>query len=516
MTVGAQTPRKTYTYSGTGTPYPVTFTFIDDADLGVVHTSSAGVKTTLTLTSQYTVTGGAGSTGTITVLDATLDTATGSKLTIYSALGIEQQTDLADGAAFLPSVLEMQFDRNVRVMQQMQEELDRSVKVGVTSETSPDALLAAIDQAVVDAEAAETGAAASASTASSAATALQTAQGLAEGARDAAIAARDAIPAAADILVAGDIGVTVEAYDPDIIKAPGGVLPSLDGSNLTGLFGWLNIAPQTVLTAPTGSKISGWADGDQDAPVLSLHTASDIGDTYYSAERVDAALAAGVIGVAAGIVVAYAWEGAVNISLPSTNGLSLNFSGVADGVYHIYATLNADGSWSGVGYSALYPAYGTARLTPGSDLYNTATVRMYDGADTEVRRVYIGRVEMVGGVPTSVVEAPIGTSVKIPLGSGANITNGTTYVESNPFSSSASIELEYYARTRASSTDIRWQRVDSVQYNSAASRYYGSAPTCVNSDVAIISTGNFALAPYSVYFEGITNAPGRIKLTRGF
>lgn len=219
MTVEAQTPRKAYTYSGTGTPYPVTFTFIDDADLGVIHTSSAGVNTTLTLTSQYTVAGGAGSTGTITVLDATLDTATGSKLTIYSALGIEQQTDLVDGAAFLPSVLELQFDRNVRVMQQMQEELDRAVKVGVTSGTRPDALLAAIDQAVIDAESAESGAAASASTASSAATASQTAQGLAEAAEAGAVAARDAIPAAADILATGDIGVTVEAYDPGILKA---------------------------------------------------------------------------------------------------------------------------------------------------------------------------------------------------------------------------------------------------------------------------------------------------------
>ncbi|WP_207260874.1 hypothetical protein [Desulfovibrio sp. Huiquan2017] len=311
--------------------------------------------------------------------------------------------------------------------------------------------------------------------------------------------------------------IGAEPADADIVKAPGGVLPLLDGSNLTGLdMSPLLVAPQTVMVAPTGSKIANWADGDQDAPVLSLRTASDLKDTYYSAERVDAVLAAGAVGIAPGIVVAYAWGGTVYASEASPDGLSVDLSGSADGWYHLYADLNEDGSWAGVGYSAPYPAYGTARLTPGSDLYNTATGRMYDGTDTEVRRVYIGRVKVASGVPIEIVETPIGTSVTLPVASGAIIEKSTTYVEPNPFSGPASVELELYGRTRASASDIRWQRVDSIVVLSSNGRGYGSAPTCVSADDVVVTTANWAAAPIQIYFDGLGNCPGRIKLTRGF
>ena len=220
MTVESQTTRKRY--AGTSTPatdYPVTFTFQDDEDLEVIHTDSLGSDTTLTLDTHYSVTGGSGSTGTVSVTDEDYRAGTGEYLTIRLNLEIEQQTDLVDNAALSASIIEAQFDRNVRVMQQLQEEIGRSVKVPASSDTDPDGLVSELVVAAAAAASSAEAAAGSASGAETAQTAAEEAQAAAEGAQTAAEAARDAIPAAEDILVDDDIGVTVEAHDPDILKA---------------------------------------------------------------------------------------------------------------------------------------------------------------------------------------------------------------------------------------------------------------------------------------------------------
>lgn len=167
MTVVSQTTR--VRYSGTSVPaeeYPVTFTFDYAADLEVIHTDSSGTDTTLELTTHYTVSGGSGSTGTVTVTDSDYRAGTGEALTIRLNLDIEQQTDLVDNAALSASVLETQFDRNVRVSQQLQEQIDRCVKVGVTSETDPDDLVNIIETSVVSCAASASAASSSASSAS--------------------------------------------------------------------------------------------------------------------------------------------------------------------------------------------------------------------------------------------------------------------------------------------------------------------------------------------------------------
>jgi len=63
---------------------------------------------------------------------------------------------------------------------------------------------------------------------------ISTAVAAAEAAELGAEDARDTI-IALDPLVDADIGVSIEAYDTDIVKAPANILPVLDGSNLTGL-----------------------------------------------------------------------------------------------------------------------------------------------------------------------------------------------------------------------------------------------------------------------------------------
>lgn len=222
MTVESQTTRKKY--SGTSSPvadYPVTFTFIGESDLEVIFADENETETVLELNTHYTVSGGDGSTGTVSVSDADYRPATGESLTIRMAMTLEQQTDLVDGAALSASVLESQFDRSVRMIQQQQEELGRCVKVQATSDIDPDALLTELAADALLASESASAAAASADAAGSSQTAAGEAQVAAEAAQEAAEAARDAIPAAGDILTVDDVDEVggVQSYDPDILKA---------------------------------------------------------------------------------------------------------------------------------------------------------------------------------------------------------------------------------------------------------------------------------------------------------
>ncbi|MEY5100616.1 MAG: hypothetical protein RJA36_3335, partial [Pseudomonadota bacterium] len=57
MTVSSSTNRVQYNTNGTTGPWTVPFYFLEDAHLAVTYTTSAGVETLLTLTTNYSVTG---------------------------------------------------------------------------------------------------------------------------------------------------------------------------------------------------------------------------------------------------------------------------------------------------------------------------------------------------------------------------------------------------------------------------------------------------------------------------
>ena len=75
MTVSTTTVRKSYTGDGSTTAFPTTFPFYDDDDLVVIERVIAtGVETTKTKTTDYSVSGGNGSTGTVTAVSAPANT----------------------------------------------------------------------------------------------------------------------------------------------------------------------------------------------------------------------------------------------------------------------------------------------------------------------------------------------------------------------------------------------------------------------------------------------------------
>lgn len=117
--------------------FPTGFVFWSADDPQVILTT-AGVDEIWVRGTQYTVTGGNGLDGDIVVSTIPTDytPAMGTVLTISSNLPDLQGTSLPLGGPLPSTAVEQQFDQNVRLIQQKAEELDRSLKLKISSALS--------------------------------------------------------------------------------------------------------------------------------------------------------------------------------------------------------------------------------------------------------------------------------------------------------------------------------------------------------------------------------------------
>ena len=138
MTLSSETNRVQYDGTGSQISFAVSFVFWDNDDLLVTHRDSSGTETTWTRGTQFTLTGGNGSTGTLTVITSPTDNtpASGETLTIESDLDNVQDLSLPAGGAVPTAPLEQRLDKNVRLTQQLVETIARAVKLSVTSAES--------------------------------------------------------------------------------------------------------------------------------------------------------------------------------------------------------------------------------------------------------------------------------------------------------------------------------------------------------------------------------------------
>lgn len=132
MTISAAYSPAQASGNGATVAFPFTFKTFAETDLVVVLTSSAGVETTKTLTTHYTVSLNADQNnnpgGTVTMLTAP---ANGETLTIARELSALQETDIANGGGFYPEVLEDALDRLTMLSQQNADILARSLRSSV-------------------------------------------------------------------------------------------------------------------------------------------------------------------------------------------------------------------------------------------------------------------------------------------------------------------------------------------------------------------------------------------------
>lgn len=130
-----------FTGNGVTTAFPFSFKVFAASDVAVTRADTHGAETALVLNSGFTVAlnpdQDAVPGGTVT-LAAPL--ASGHRLTVTSAVPNLQPTDITNNGGFYPRVIEDALDRHVAQIQQIDEKVDRALKVAITSPLGDQAL----------------------------------------------------------------------------------------------------------------------------------------------------------------------------------------------------------------------------------------------------------------------------------------------------------------------------------------------------------------------------------------
>ena len=142
MTISSEL-RKAGPFAGNGatTAFPFSFKVFAASDVAVTRADTLGAETALVLNSDFTVAlnpdQDAAPGGTVT-LAAPL--ATGHRLAVTSVVPNLQPTDITNNGGFYPRVIEDALDRHVAQIQQIDEKVDRALKVAITSPLGDQAL----------------------------------------------------------------------------------------------------------------------------------------------------------------------------------------------------------------------------------------------------------------------------------------------------------------------------------------------------------------------------------------
>lgn len=131
MTVSSSTNKVSFNGDDSTTVFAYSFKIFDEDDLTVILRASDGGETVQTLTTDYTVSGvGDANGGNVTMVTAP---ATGQSLFILREQPLTQGLDLVPNDPFPANSIEDTLDKLTFMIQQHQEELDRSIKGSKTT-----------------------------------------------------------------------------------------------------------------------------------------------------------------------------------------------------------------------------------------------------------------------------------------------------------------------------------------------------------------------------------------------
>lgn len=140
MSISSDSTRKAGPFTGTGAivPLPFSFKVFTTADVLVIRTDLSGVESTLTLSSDYTVTLNSNQDsnpgGVVTPLIAP---GVGYLTTLSSQVAAIQSVILTNTGGFFPTVLNDAMDRLTILVQQLKEQMSRAVTTSISSSISP-------------------------------------------------------------------------------------------------------------------------------------------------------------------------------------------------------------------------------------------------------------------------------------------------------------------------------------------------------------------------------------------
>ena len=193
---------------------------------------------------------------------------------------------------------------------------------------------------------------------------------------------------------------------------------------------WIQIAmsmkPQTVTRGQVTDRLQGWSSADCSAPTNLITKISDT-----------------TVRVLTGLRVAFAEDGKTRESFDLAESVDVTIATPQDGVYYLFANIDALASFESFGVTKTPYKEGSQRDGHVGDFFSVARNVMYDENDNPIRRVYIGKIYVIGGVISSILSAPIGEEVILPV--TQEIVLGGRDLYSNPFlgPSDVKAEVEY-------------------------------------------------------------------------
>ena len=136
--IAAEDVKAIHSCTGSVSDFAFSFKIFAEDDISVIATTADGDETTLTITTDYTVTGENGAFGsggtvsTVKEVDGEMgdyNYPNGYKITILLNLELKQETDLVYGGKYSSSAIESMSDRLTKISQQMAEKQSRTLKL---------------------------------------------------------------------------------------------------------------------------------------------------------------------------------------------------------------------------------------------------------------------------------------------------------------------------------------------------------------------------------------------------
>ena len=263
---------------------------------------------------------------------------------------------------------------------------------------------------------------------------------------------------------------------------------------------WIQIAmsmkPQTVSRGQIKDRPLGWSNLDCSAPSNLMEKLTDTS-----------------IRINAGLGLAFAEEGKTRESFVLTENTTIELSGTPqNGVHYVYADIDELASISGFGTTMTRYKEGMLRDGHVGDFFSVAQNVMYNSTDEPIRRVYIGKIYVDGNIIQSVLGAPIGEEVILPVTQELILSGRDLY--QNPFLGPTDVyaQVEY---------NFEWGVTGWNDQIGVVAHPHPTNPIdriiVQTGMMGFLSSGKEAGSPFSANFATVTVAPrARIVVRKKF
>lgn len=144
MTISTQDSKVNYQGNGQTTVFQIPFPFLENEQIYVQKKDAEGILINYTYATDYTVTGAGEENGGSVTLNVAPEQ--GSTISIYRDVPLTQEVDYRENEIFPAETHEEALDKLTMEVQQIQEQLDRSVKVDRFSDVDPDIIVKEIER----------------------------------------------------------------------------------------------------------------------------------------------------------------------------------------------------------------------------------------------------------------------------------------------------------------------------------------------------------------------------------